>query len=145
MLIRCKLKRNGGTKVTLDGENYHFKEDDAGHDVCDVKHQEHIDRLLNIDAYEVYGEQAQKDFEAGKKLQEAEEAEAEALRKAEEAENAAKAAESAKKSAEDEKERIARERTEADEEAKRKAQAAEEARKKAEEEKARARAANAKN
>jgi len=51
MLIELKIKRQGGTKVDIDGQNYHFKpandNPDAPH-VAQVTNEEHIARFLAI-------------------------------------------------------------------------------------------------
>lgn len=52
MLIRCKIKRPGGSRVTLGSERYHFAPDDLGRHVAEVTNEAHIERLLSIPAYE---------------------------------------------------------------------------------------------
>lgn len=51
MKIICKQRRASGTRVTLDGETYHFKPQskasDAPH-VAEVDNDEHVQRLLAI-------------------------------------------------------------------------------------------------
>lgn len=59
ILIRCKIEREGGTPVTLDGITYHFKpRPDLGSGsahVCLLNKKPHINRLLSItEGYEVY-------------------------------------------------------------------------------------------
>jgi len=55
MQIECKLKREGGTTVTIGADTYHFAEQADGAHVADVAKDEHIDRLLSIsEAYRVY-------------------------------------------------------------------------------------------
>lgn len=55
MLIECKLKRQGGSHITMkDGTVYHFAPDKTGKHVCDVRNKEHVARLLSIsEGYEV--------------------------------------------------------------------------------------------
>ncbi|WRQ05513.1 DNA polymerase [Ralstonia phage AhaGv] len=55
MQIECILKRQGGTKVTLEGVEYHFAPlEDAAH-VAEVESEPHVKRLLSIDeAYRPY-------------------------------------------------------------------------------------------
>jgi hypothetical protein len=50
MLIESKIKREGGTHVTLDGVSYHFKQlskEDDRH-VCEVANDDHIERFLAV-------------------------------------------------------------------------------------------------
>lgn len=51
MLIECKLKRQGGSKIDIGGTAYHFKpasdEPGAPH-LCDVKDKLHAQRFLGI-------------------------------------------------------------------------------------------------
>ncbi|MHB8727579.1 MAG: hypothetical protein ACYC9K_00915 [Sulfuricaulis sp.] len=65
MQIRCKLHREGGTKVDFSKDGpfnkgrmaaqYHFKPNRQGHHVCDVKDKEHVNRFLSLsDAFEHY-------------------------------------------------------------------------------------------
>jgi hypothetical protein len=57
MKIECKLKRPGGTHVTLGGVKYHFAPQADGAHVADVADEAHQDRLLGIaEAYRVYRE-----------------------------------------------------------------------------------------
>ncbi len=56
MLILCKIKRPGGTHVTLGGERYHFAPDEQGRHVAEVTHDAHIQRLLSISAYQALDE-----------------------------------------------------------------------------------------
>ena len=58
-VIRCKITREGGSKVALDGIEYHFKpRSDLGAynvHVAEVEKKEHINRLLQIsDGYELF-------------------------------------------------------------------------------------------
>ncbi|QMV32515.1 hypothetical protein 2A_00037 [Ralstonia phage Darius] len=55
MQIECILKRQGGTKVTLEGVEYHFAPlEDAAH-VAEVESEPHCKRLLSIpEAYQPY-------------------------------------------------------------------------------------------
>lgn len=49
MLIQCKLKREGGTKVNLDGVEYHFcPQVEGGPDVAEVENKDHQMTLLSI-------------------------------------------------------------------------------------------------
>lgn len=65
MLIRSKHKKKPGTKIRLDLDEYEFKENDAGDQVCEVVYPKHIDIFLNksADAFEPYGKTAQKELE----------------------------------------------------------------------------------
>lgn len=54
MLIECKLRRDGGTKVTIDGTLYDFRPNEDGKHICDVSNKRHIVRFLSID--EAYAE-----------------------------------------------------------------------------------------
>lgn len=55
MKIECKLKRDGGTHVTIGTTNYHFESQDDGAHVADVGVDAHVDRLLSIpEAYRMY-------------------------------------------------------------------------------------------
>lgn len=55
MKIECKLKRNGGTKVDLDGFEYHFKPLPDNKHVAIVDIDSHIERFLAIsEAYCIY-------------------------------------------------------------------------------------------
>lgn len=55
MKIECKLKRNGGSKVDIDGIEYHFEPLNDGAHVADVEDKDHIDRFLAIsEGYRVY-------------------------------------------------------------------------------------------
>lgn len=53
MLIRCKIKRPGGSRVTLGSERYHFQDRGDGLHVAEVTNDAHIERLLSIGAYAV--------------------------------------------------------------------------------------------
>ena len=56
MLIKCKLKREGGSKIKIGGEEYHFAPDDNGDHVAEVTNKEHANRFLEIsEAYEAVG------------------------------------------------------------------------------------------
>jgi hypothetical protein len=48
MLIESKLKREGGTLVTLGEEEYHFQDNGKGNHVCEVKDEAHIAKFLSI-------------------------------------------------------------------------------------------------
>lgn len=51
MLIECKLKRQGGSKVDIGGIVYHFKpntNDPGDPHLCDVKDKLHAQRFLGI-------------------------------------------------------------------------------------------------
>jgi hypothetical protein len=62
--IRCTLIREGGTKIDLYGEHYHFKptsdKPDAPH-VCEIpfEHARQIHRLLSIPGYVLVDPQAE--------------------------------------------------------------------------------------
>ena len=60
MLIKCKLKREGGSKIKIGGEEYHFAPDDNGDHVAEVTNEEHANRFLEIsEAYEAVGAKKQ--------------------------------------------------------------------------------------
>lgn len=48
MLIECILKRDGGTKVDLGDNTYHFAPDSEGRHVAMVTDPDHIGRFLSI-------------------------------------------------------------------------------------------------
>lgn len=48
MKIECKLKRKGGTRVTIEGAEYHFAPQADGRHVADVSNAAHAERLLDI-------------------------------------------------------------------------------------------------
>lgn len=55
MLIQCILKRDGGSKIELDGIAYHFEPLADGAHVAEVAHDVHADRFLAIpEGYKVY-------------------------------------------------------------------------------------------
>lgn len=55
MKIECKLKRQGGSHVTLGTTNYHFAPDADDAHVCDVTDEAHQDRFLSIpEGYRLY-------------------------------------------------------------------------------------------
>lgn len=55
MKIACLGLREGGTKVDIDGLEYHFEPLEDGAHVADVEDEAHIDRFLSIsDHYKVY-------------------------------------------------------------------------------------------
>lgn len=55
MQIECKLKREGGSKVTLGKTEYHFAPLADGAHVAAVEHEDHQDRFLSItEAYRMY-------------------------------------------------------------------------------------------
>ena len=55
MKLECKLIRDKGTRVELDGVEYHFEPLADGAHVAEVEHKDHIDRLLGIpEAYRLY-------------------------------------------------------------------------------------------
>lgn len=55
MKIECKLLREGGTFVELDGVEYHFAPLEDGAHVADVEREAHQDRFLSIsEAYRLY-------------------------------------------------------------------------------------------
>ncbi len=56
MKIECILKRDGGTKVDLDGTQYHFKPQEDGSHTAEVSDIDHARRLLSIkEAYRSCG------------------------------------------------------------------------------------------
>ena len=58
MKIECKLKREGGSKIELDGKEYHFAPDTFGAHVAEVEDDEHIARFLAIpEGYRIHKEQ----------------------------------------------------------------------------------------
>ena len=60
MLIKCKLKREGGSKIKIGGEEYHFAPDDNGDHVAEVTNEAHANRFLEIsEAYEAVGAKKQ--------------------------------------------------------------------------------------
>lgn len=55
MQIECILKRPGGTRVTLEGIEYHFAPQADNAHVAEVESEPHCKRLLNIpEAYQPY-------------------------------------------------------------------------------------------
>lgn len=56
MLIKCLLKRDGGSVVTMkDGATYHFKDDGLGNHVASVSNADHIQRFMQIpEAYAIF-------------------------------------------------------------------------------------------
>jgi len=58
MLIKCKQKREGGSKIEIGGSTYHFKpEAGDGDHVCEVADKNHIGRFLSItEGYELAGD-----------------------------------------------------------------------------------------
>jgi hypothetical protein len=55
MLIESKIKRDGGTHVTIDTTAYHFAPQDDGAHVATVTDEAHQDRFLSItEGYRVY-------------------------------------------------------------------------------------------
>ncbi len=57
MKIRCKLIREGGTTIDIDGEEYHFADDGKGNHVAEVSNKAHIKCLLSIkEAYVAHGD-----------------------------------------------------------------------------------------
>lgn len=55
MKIACLGIRDGGTKVDIDGLEYHFQPLEDGAHVAEVEDEAHIDRFLSIsDHYKVY-------------------------------------------------------------------------------------------
>ena len=56
MKIRCKLIREGGTTIDIDGDEYHFADDGKGNHVAEVSNKAHIKHLLSIkEAYVAHG------------------------------------------------------------------------------------------
>lgn len=55
MKIECVLKREGGTKIEMDGVEYHFKPQADGAHVADIADRKHIGKLLTIpEGYLIY-------------------------------------------------------------------------------------------
>ena len=55
MKIECKIIRDGGSKVDLDGIEYHFEPLADGAHVAEIENIKHIDRFLSIgEGYRVY-------------------------------------------------------------------------------------------
>jgi len=48
MLIESRIRRAKGTRVTLDGTEYHFTPNKDGVHVADVSNADHIDRFLAV-------------------------------------------------------------------------------------------------
>ncbi len=48
MLIECKIHREGGTRVDVNGVEWHFKADAFGRHICDVTDSKVADILLGI-------------------------------------------------------------------------------------------------
>ncbi|MDP2047563.1 MAG: hypothetical protein Q8K33_01535 [Cypionkella sp.] len=56
IIMKCLLIRAGGTKIDLDGVNYHFKDDGLGNHVATISDMKHVSKLAGIpEAYEVFG------------------------------------------------------------------------------------------
>lgn len=51
MIIECKIKREGGSLVTMGGEEYRFEPDQIGRHVAEVSNKEHAERFLKIPQY----------------------------------------------------------------------------------------------
>ncbi len=55
MKIQCILPRKGGTRVEIDGIEYHFEPFADGAQVADIESEKHIDRFLSIsEGYRLY-------------------------------------------------------------------------------------------
>lgn len=55
MNIECILKREGGSKIDLDGTTYHFAPNSAGAHVAAVEDKAHRNRFLSIaEGYQIY-------------------------------------------------------------------------------------------
>jgi hypothetical protein len=54
MKILLKIKREGGSKIDIDKITYHFKPNEKGHHVAEVKDAAHIKRFLSINGYHAY-------------------------------------------------------------------------------------------
>lgn len=63
--------RNKPVSPKLFGDVYHFKKNDVGDYVCDVDHQEAIDRFLSIKTFRPYGDVARREYELQKQEDEA--------------------------------------------------------------------------
>lgn len=51
MIIELKIKREGGSVVTMGGETYRFEPDQIGRHVAEVTDEEHEKRFLSIPQY----------------------------------------------------------------------------------------------
>jgi|LSQX01.1.fsa_nt_gb hypothetical protein len=56
-VLELLIKRKNGTKVTIDGSTYHFKDIGNGKHVAEVTKQEHIKKLLAIPQYKIEEDQ----------------------------------------------------------------------------------------
>lgn len=67
MLIKSKIRREGGSRIDIDGVNYHFKpEGKSPEHVCEVEDKEHIARFLAIsEGYELAEEAPKPDAAEG--------------------------------------------------------------------------------
>lgn len=64
MKIESLLRRKGGTKVTLDDVEYHFKPGPDGREFADVTNPDHVGIFASIrEGYRVAGEKAEKEPE----------------------------------------------------------------------------------
>lgn len=60
MKVECKLKREGGTKIDIDGTEYHFKPQADGAHVAEITDEAHLERLQQIpEAYKPYKGEAE--------------------------------------------------------------------------------------
>jgi hypothetical protein len=66
MIIECILRRSGGTKIDIFGQDYDFQPNEQGAHVAEVADEQAIERLLSItEAYREYGVQASVKTEQG--------------------------------------------------------------------------------
>lgn len=55
LTIKCKIERKGGSKIDIEGQEYHFLPNSKGDHVCAVENPEHAKRFLSItEGYEAY-------------------------------------------------------------------------------------------
>lgn len=47
MQVQSKLTRPGGTKIEVNGKEYHFQKNEQGEEVCEVKDEYALHRLVN--------------------------------------------------------------------------------------------------
>ena len=53
--VECIIRREGGSRVTIGKNTYHFKPQADGAHVCEIDHPPHLSRLLSIsEGYRVY-------------------------------------------------------------------------------------------
>jgi len=52
MKIKSRIKREGGSLITIGDERYHFTPDELGRHIAEVTDPEHIERFLSIPTFE---------------------------------------------------------------------------------------------